>query len=127
MPINRRYPIAQVLAAAERFAERSGGLASINYVVISGVNDGADHASALAALLGSRPFSLQIVDLNPDPRIPHSRSSTTARFIRTLEEAGLSAHYSRQLGRMDGAGCGQLDADYPSRSGRRSMLAGTHE
>jgi 23S rRNA (adenine2503-C2)-methyltransferase len=122
MPINRAHPIAELLSAGEGYAKASGHSVVLNYCLMGGVNDDPRHASSLAQLIAGRPFRVQLVNFNPHVTIPFS-SSTDDRalaFLDVLRQAGIRSHYGRQLGKQDGAGCGQLDADYAAgQFGRR--------
>jgi 23S rRNA (adenine2503-C2)-methyltransferase len=114
MPINRAHPIAELLDAGEEYANASGHSIVLNYCLMGGVNDDTGHASTLAQLIAGRPYRVQLVNFNPHVTIPYS-SSTDERalaFLDVLQQAGIRSHYGRQLGNQDGAGCGQLDADY---------------
>jgi 23S rRNA (adenine2503-C2)-methyltransferase len=120
MAINKRYPIAMVLDAAEGFAESSGRSVIINYVLMSGINDSGECARQLGGLLRRRPFSVQLVIANPDPRIPYQPvpAEALARFAEILRGFGLQPLHSVQLGVENGGGCGQLDAEYEARRAR---------
>lgn len=114
MAINRKYPIAELLAAAEEYAQASGRVVVLNYCLMEGVNNRPEHAHQLADLCAGRPFRPQLVEYNPDPDIrldPPSRESVN-RFARILTERGTPFKFSGQLGHREGAGCGQLDAYY---------------
>ena len=71
-------------------------------------------ARRLAELVRDRPFRVQLVNVNPHVSIgvAPTAESTAERFLAVLQKEGLAAHYGRQMGARDGAGCGQLDADY---------------
>ncbi|MFD9427711.1 MULTISPECIES: radical SAM protein [unclassified Streptomyces] len=117
MAINRKYPLTDVLVAAREFAKASGRRVNLNYILIQSVNDTADHAQQLVDLIDPEWFQVQLVPANPDPRLllksPTSRA--VLGFARRLLRAGLHTDYSVQLGSKEGAGCGQLDADYEVR------------
>lgn len=120
MAINKRYPIDVVLCAAQRFAEASGLPVNINYVLMSGTNDSDEYAHRLGALLEGRPFEVQLVVANPDPRIPYLpvSSRTLDTFAGILRTYALEPYQSVQLGLESGGGCGQLDANYEARQTR---------
>jgi 23S rRNA (adenine2503-C2)-methyltransferase len=114
MPINRAHPIAELLDAGEEYAKASGHSVVLNYCLMGGVNDDVRHAATLAQLIAGRPFRVQLVNFNPHETIPFSSSTDehALAFLNVLQQAGIRSHYGRQLGNKDGAGCGQLDADY---------------
>jgi len=114
LPVNKSYPIAQLLEAGEAYARASAKDVMLNYCLMRDVNDQPEHAARLAELVKDRPFRVQLVTFNPHDTIEyasstHERSQT---FLGILQRGGARAHYGRQLGREVGAGCGQLDADY---------------
>jgi 23S rRNA (adenine2503-C2)-methyltransferase len=112
MPINRRFPLAQVIPAASAYAERSGRRVSYEYILLRGVNDGLEQADQLAALLPRRLSHVNLIPYNAtdaeyQPTPPH-----LARAFRDrLTEAGLSATIRASRGRDIAAACGQLQAE----------------
>ena len=112
VPINRRYPVAEVLRAAFDYVERTGRRLSVEYALIGGVNDQPERADRLAALLGGRPAHVNLIPLNPTPGSPWQASSAraTRAFVGRLETAGITTTVRDTRGReIDGA-CGQLAA-----------------
>jgi 23S rRNA (adenine2503-C2)-methyltransferase len=114
MPITRKYPLSEVMVAAEEHAKTTGRIVVLNYCLIKDVNDSPQHASELVDLCIGRPFKVQVVRYNFDEAIPLEPPSDEAvrAFIAVLQRAGLPLKTSAQLGSLGGAGCGQLDADY---------------
>jgi 23S rRNA (adenine2503-C2)-methyltransferase len=118
MPINRRYPLEQLVPAGTRYAERTGRRVSYEYVLLAGVNDSLEQAEQLAALL---PRGLAHVNLIPYNQTgagyqptPRGRAS---EFLARLQERGLSATIRASRGRDIAAACGQLRAENRRRSG----------
>ncbi|HEV7499650.1 MAG TPA: 23S rRNA (adenine(2503)-C(2))-methyltransferase RlmN, partial [Vicinamibacteria bacterium] len=70
MPIEERYDIKDVIAAAQRYPIPSGGAVTFEYVLLGGVNDQPEHARALVRLLGGTHGKVNLIPLNPAPEIP---------------------------------------------------------
>jgi 23S rRNA (adenine2503-C2)-methyltransferase len=112
VPLNTRYPIADVLDAAWRYAASTGRRVSIEYALIRDVNDQADRAQMLARLLAGRLVHVNLIPLNPTPgsEWTASRPANERAFVRILRDAGISTTVRDTRGRdIDGA-CGQLAA-----------------
>ena len=112
VPINRRYPIATLMAAVDRYTERTGRRVSFEYALMRGVNDGEQTANDLATLLRGRLCHVNIIPLNPVELLPYERPDPASIecFAGILRDAGIptSVRYSRGL-EIDAA-CGQLRA-----------------
>ena len=92
MPVNERYPLAEVLDACERFYERKRRQVFIEYVMLAGVNDGYAQAVQLAQILDPKIYKLNLIPYNPTdsdlrrvlartrstPSRPRSRSTACA-------------------------------------------------
>jgi 23S rRNA (adenine2503-C2)-methyltransferase len=112
MPINARYPIAEVLAAAREYAERSGRRVSFEYVMLAGVNDTERDALRLAALLPRRITHVNLIPYNPtDAAFQGSSPERIAHFADLLRERGVACSVRRSRGRDVQAACGQLAGD----------------
>ncbi len=111
MPVNERYPLADVLAACERFYAAKRRQVFVEYVMLAGVNDRYEQALALAAVLDSRIFKVNLIPFNPtESRYAGSSPEAIAAFRAALEEHGLSATIRLTRGRDIDAACGQLAA-----------------
>jgi 23S rRNA (adenine2503-C2)-methyltransferase len=112
VPINRRYPIATLLAAVDRYIAKTRRRVSFEYALIRGINDSEQTALDLADLLRGRLCHVNIIPLNPVDVLPYERPDPQAieRFAEILRGAGIptSVRYSRGLD-IDAA-CGQLRA-----------------
>lgn len=109
MPINARYPIASLLAAARRYCDRTGRRVFIEYLLLDGVNDAPADARRLAALLRDGRFHVNVIEYNPAGG--DYRASPRARreaFLAALAGAGLEASVRRSRGADVAAACGQL-------------------
>ncbi|HVL31111.1 MAG TPA: 23S rRNA (adenine(2503)-C(2))-methyltransferase RlmN [Solirubrobacteraceae bacterium] len=111
MPVNERYPLADVLAACRRFHEVKNRLVFVEYVMLAGVNDRYEQAVALARLLDPRVFKVNLIPYNPTDS-PYEGSTRAAidAFRAVLEEHGLRATVRLTRGRDIAAACGQLAA-----------------
>ena len=111
MPVNERYPLADVLAACRRFYARSAAAVFVEYVMLAGVNDRYEQALALADVLDPRDLQGQPDPVQPDRR-PYEGSSREAieAFRAVLEEHGLRVTVRLTRGRDIDAACGQLAA-----------------
>ncbi len=112
MPINKRFPIADVLAAADYYAERTGRRYSIEYALIDGVNDHPAQARMLAKLLRGRLCHVNLIPLNHVPGKNYERSGTkkVENFLKVLVSFGIAATVRREMGSDIDAACGQLRA-----------------
>ncbi|MBV9582370.1 MAG: 23S rRNA (adenine(2503)-C(2))-methyltransferase RlmN [Chloroflexi bacterium] len=110
MPINRRWPIHQVLAAADYYVERTGRRVSYEYTLMSGVNDSDALADDLAALLHGRLAHVNLIPLNPgeDASLRASNAERALAFETRLRHAGIAATIRVNRGRDILAACGQL-------------------
>ncbi|MDB5304507.1 MAG: radical enzyme Cfr family [Phycisphaerales bacterium] len=114
VPMNRRYPVADIMAAARRFHERTGRIVTIEYCLLAGVNDSDEHAATLAALMNSFRAHVNVIPYNPigaglSGRVygRPSRERVVA-FLTTLRDAGVVAHARDTRGDDVNAACGQL-------------------
>jgi 23S rRNA (adenine2503-C2)-methyltransferase len=110
MPVNDRYPLADVLAACRRFHERKRRRVFIEYVMLAGVNDRYEQALALARLLDPRIFKVNLIPYNPTGMYEGSSRQAIDAFRAALEEHGVRATVRLTRGRDIDAACGQLAA-----------------
>jgi len=110
MPIDRRYPIAPLLQAADRYSSVTGRRVTYEYAMISGVNDGPAQARQLAGLLSGRLCHVNLIPLNSslDPRLKPSPRDRIIAFRQTLLDAGVPCTLRETRGRDILAACGQL-------------------
>src|SRR5579875_3464781 len=112
VPINTRWKVGEVLAAADRYAAGSGRRYSIEYAMIRDVNDQPDRADLLGDLLAPRRAHVNLIPLNPTPgsQWDASPKAVEREFVRRLEARGVPVTVRDTRGReIDGA-CGQLAA-----------------
>ena len=122
VPINRKWPLREVVAAGRRFAARTGRRVSLEYVMIDGLNDTDEQASRLATLARGWRSHVNLIPLNPTPG---SRWSGTPRagidrFVATLRTGGVPTTVRDTRGREIEAACGQLHAQLSGRSLREA-------
>ena len=111
MPVNRRYPLGEVLAACRRWHERRRRPVFVEYLMIAGVNDRYEQALALARLLEPPVFKVNLIPYNPtDAGFRGSSSDAIAAFREALEGRGLRVTVRLTRGRDIDAACGQLAA-----------------
>jgi 23S rRNA (adenine2503-C2)-methyltransferase len=112
VPLNRRYPLAEVLAAAREYLAASGRRLSFEYAMIGGVNDAPAQADALARRLrGFSPAAhVNLIPLNPTPGFgaPASPPHRVAAFAERLRAGGVGATVRTNRGTEIDAACGQL-------------------
>jgi 23S rRNA (adenine2503-C2)-methyltransferase len=110
MPIESRYPLPQVLAAAQRYPIPRGGMVTYEYVLLRGVNDRNTHARELVRRLKGSRCKVNLIPLNPAPEIPFEAPTAEAvdDFCRILADAHVTVSVRRPRGQDILAACGQL-------------------
>jgi 23S rRNA (adenine2503-C2)-methyltransferase len=112
VPVNTRWSVAEVLGAADRYADRTGRRYSIEYAMIRDINDQGWRADRLGTLLAKRNAHVNLIPLNPTPgsKWDASPKPVEDEFVRRLEAKGVAVTVRDTRGReIDGA-CGQLAA-----------------
>ena len=125
VPLNRKYPIAELLAACRRYVKDDPRRKiTFEYVMLDGVNDTLAHAEELAALLRDVPAKVNLIPFNPFPHSTYRRSSPAAidAFRDVMLRAGLMTITRRTRGDDIDAACGQLAGRVHDRTGRRARL-----
>ena len=111
MPVNDRYPLAEVLEACRRYNAVRRRKVFIEYVMLAGVNDSYAQAVQLAQLLDPKVFKVNLIPFNPtDATYEGSSREAIAAFKAALEEHGMNATVRLTRGRDIDAACGQLAA-----------------
>jgi 23S rRNA (adenine2503-C2)-methyltransferase len=109
MPVNDRYPLADVLAACRRYYERKRRMVFVEYVMLAGVNDSFAQAQSLARVLDRRMFKVNLIPYNPTGSLYEGSSHKAIDAFRAeLERQGISATVRLTRGRDIDAACGQL-------------------
>jgi 23S rRNA (adenine2503-C2)-methyltransferase len=110
MPVNDRYPLAEVLAECERHFRLRRRKVFVEYVMLAGVNDRVEQARQLVALLDRRAFKVNLIPYNPTGEFNGSSRRAIDAFKSVLDRAGLPATVRLTRGRDIAAACGQLAA-----------------
>jgi 23S rRNA (adenine2503-C2)-methyltransferase len=110
MPVNRQYPLADLLRACRAYFEATGRLITFEYTLIRGMNDSQPQAEELVALMRTFPCRANLIPLSP---VAEFRGETTTShaaeaFLSVLRSAGLNATLRSSKGRGVNAACGQL-------------------
>jgi len=114
LPVGKRFPIADILAAADRFQASRGRPVTIQYCLLKDVNDSIAQARQLAQLIGERRMHVNLLRYNPTGlslrgvAYEPSSDETAERFAHELRSAGAVAHFRRSRGPDIDAACGQL-------------------
>ena len=110
MPVNKAYPIEELIAACRRYYEATSRRISFEYAMIQGVNDTEEAAKELLRRMKGLPAHFNLIPLNhveESPLKPSTRQAV-ARFQKLLEDGGITATVRRTLGSDIDASCGQL-------------------
>ena len=122
VPINKKYPIEEFLAACRRYIDGSKANkdVTIEYVMLNGVNDSTDQAHALVKTLKGTPSKVNLIPFNPFPGNEYTRSSNSRidRFSKVLQAGGITCIVRRTRGDDIDAACGQLAGDVVDRTKR---------
>jgi len=122
VPINRKYPLSELLAACLRYIERAPrDFVTFEYVMLDGVNDAPRQALQLAALVRDVPCKFNLIPFNPFPQTEFSTSprARIVAFQQVLQEAGFVATVRKTRGEDIDAACGQLAGKVQDRTKRR--------
>ena len=114
MPVNKAYPIEELLPACRRYYAKTSRRIHFEYAMIDGLNDSVQNAKELLALLKGLPSHVNLIPLNHVEESPlkPSTKSAVAAFQKTLEDGGVTATVRRTLGSDIDASCGQLRRKY---------------
>ena len=113
VPLNRRWPVAEVVAAARDHGHATGRRISYEVTMIGGVNDTPADAAAIVDLLRGDHAHVNLIPMNPVAHTPWQASPMPVieAFAATLRDAGISTTIRRNRGQEVGAACGQLAAE----------------
>ena len=122
VPLNRKYPLSQLMAACRRFIDKQNARSRITfeYVLLDGVNDSDRHAYELVKLVRGIPTLINLIPFNPfaDSGYRTSTDERVARFYKILAEAGVTTVVRRTRGEDIDAACGQLVGKIEDKSRR---------
>ncbi len=119
IPWARGIPITDLLDACQHYFERTGREITLEYVLLSGVNDGPAEADALARIARQLRANVNLLRFNPVPGLPFERPAAQRgqQFQDRLRARGVNAHLRRSRGRDVQAACGQLRRAHQPASG----------
>ena len=118
MPVNRRWPVGELLSACRIYYEKTGRRISFEYAMIRDVNDSPEAARLLLKKLKGLPAHVNLIPLNHVEESPlkPSERGTVLRFQKLLEEQGVACTVRRTLGSDIDASCGQLRKKFAQKS-----------
>ena len=125
VPLNRKYPLRELLAACNRYLEKAPrDFITFEYVMLEGVNDGDAEARELAAIAARVRCKYNLIPFNPFPNSEFRRSGPERirRFAEILQRAGVTVTTRKTRGDDIAAACGQLAGDVADRTRRRVAL-----
>jgi 23S rRNA (adenine2503-C2)-methyltransferase len=130
VPINRKYPIAELMQACRDYVVKAPrDFVTFEYVMLEGVNDTLRHARELAELIADVPSKVNLIPFNPFPDSGYTCSSPHAieRFADVLIERGIVTTVRKTRGQNIDAACGQLAGDIRDRRSGRSATRSEKE
>jgi 23S rRNA (adenine2503-C2)-methyltransferase len=124
VPINQKYPLAELLAAIRDYLEAAPrDFVTFEYVMLGDINDTVQHAHELVKLVGNLPCKFNLIPWNQFPQADYKRSSNNAihRFRDVLQNAGFVVTVRKTRGDDIDAACGQLAGQVVDKSNRKSI------
>lgn len=114
MPVNRKYPLAQLLPAAKLFSEKHGRMITLEFILIENVNDSLDQARKLAAIARDLHAHVNLIPYNAVEGLVWKRPSENRQmqFLKILQERAVPVTLRREKGNDIDAACGQLRLRY---------------
>lgn len=115
MPVNKKYPLKNVLAAADDYIRKTSRQVMFEYILLKGANDTPAHAEKLAKLMRKPLYFVNLILYNPTGRkgLKPSAAKDVKKFKEILERAGVPVSERYRFGREIKAACGQLAAGCP--------------
>ena len=113
MPVNKRWPVAELLAACAAYVEKTHRKVFFEYVMLRGVNDDDASAHALAKLMRGHLYHVNLIPYNatPDAALQGTDDQRIRAFQKILDDAGVPTTVRTPMGRDIAAACGQLQAE----------------
>jgi 23S rRNA (adenine2503-C2)-methyltransferase len=120
VPLNRRWPLGQLIASIRRYTEQTGRRVSFEYAMLSGVNTSDDDARQLARRLKGLLCHVNLIPYNPTPTAPFERPGPELieRFADIIRDAGIPVTVRYSRGVEIAAACGQLHVEHAARNKR---------
>ena len=128
VPLNKKYPIAELIAACKRYAAiNPHDMITFEYVMLKGINDSLGDAKQLITLLNDVPAKINLIPFNPFPgaRYECSEPAAILRFRERLQQAGFVTVTRKTRGDDISAACGQLVGEVKARSARKARTQTT--
>lgn len=128
VPINKKYPLKELLAACVRYIEKAPrDFVTFEYVMLAGINDSIEHARQLARCVQSVPCKINLIPFNPFPNSGYQRpdAATIAHFRDVLMHAELTVMVRKTRGDDIDAACGQLAGRVQDKTQRRQRRLAT--
>ena len=119
VPLNRKYPLAELLAACNRYLEHAPrDFITFEYIMLDGVNDADEHARELIAIANQVRCKFNLIPFNPFPQsgLKRSPSARVRLFAQRLQDAGVVTTVRKTRGDDIAAACGQLAGDVKDRT-----------
>jgi 23S rRNA (adenine2503-C2)-methyltransferase len=125
VPLNRKYGVADIIAACRRFPLKRRRRITFEYVMLAGVNDSPDDARRLAKLVAGVKSKVNLIPLNAAPGIPYERPSDDVvdRFAQILADHHITVSVRKSRGRDIRAACGQLIVEGQRKSAAQQLAA----
>ena len=113
MPVNRRFPLAELMGACEHYVQKTNRKVFFEYVMLAGVNDSDECARELASLMSGRLYHVNLIPYNATPDGPYSATDNARiwNFAAILDSARVPVTVRQNMGRDIAAACGQLQAE----------------
>jgi 23S rRNA (adenine2503-C2)-methyltransferase len=110
MPVNKRYPLAELLPAVKEFSEKHGRMVTLEFILIEGINDSLDQAERLRDIARDLHAHVNLIPYNTVEGLPWKRPSLARqeKFAQVLADARVSVTLRREKGHAIEAACGQL-------------------
>ncbi|HMD01813.1 MAG TPA: 23S rRNA (adenine(2503)-C(2))-methyltransferase RlmN [Candidatus Baltobacteraceae bacterium] len=124
MPVNQRFPVADLLAACERYVAATGRKVFFEYVMLAGVNDDDASARELVGLMRGRLYHVNLIPYNatPDAHLQGTSDARIRAFQKILDAAGVPTTVRVPMGRDIAAACGQLRAETQPKAHRSAAV-----
>lgn len=113
MPVNRKWKIGELMAACERYVNKTKRKIFFEYVMLEGINDTEEHARQLARLMAGHLYHVNLIPYNSTPDAPYQGTADANiwKFAAILDAAGVPTTVRQNMGRDIAAACGQLRAE----------------
>jgi 23S rRNA (adenine2503-C2)-methyltransferase len=117
MPVAKKWTVAEVVAAADHYFEKTGRRITYEYSLIDGVNDSAECAKELSALLKGKNCHVNLIPVNPVKERDYNPAThgNVLNFKNILEKNSINATIRREMGSDINAACGQLRKSYAAK------------